>query len=120
MTGFEAVCRLDRITPEGGVAALVGGRAVAVIRTHDDRVFALSNYDPFSNASVLSRGIVGTRTVEETEVPYVASPIYKHGFDLRNGRCLDDPEVSVPVHPVRVVDGMVEVGPPPGPEEESA
>jgi nitrite reductase/ring-hydroxylating ferredoxin subunit len=58
----------------------------------------------------MSRGIVGTRTVGEEEVPYVASPMLKQGFDLRTGICLDDETVRLPVYDVRVVDGMVEVG----------
>ena len=40
----------------------------------------------------------------------VASPIYKQSFDLRTGRCLDDPSVSVRTFPVRVSDGRVLVG----------
>jgi nitrite reductase (NADH) small subunit len=102
------VCRYDDIIPERGVAALVNGVAVAVFRTHDGALFALSNLDPFSNASVLSRGIVGDRGGR----PTVASPIYKQVFELATGVCLDDPSVSVPTYPVRVVDGIVEVGPP--------
>jgi nitrite reductase (NADH) small subunit len=105
---WTAVCCYDDIIPERGVAALVGGAAVAVFRTHDGTVFALSNLDPFSNASVLSRGIVGDRGGR----PTVASPIYKQVFELATGVCLDDPGVSVPTYPVRVVDGIVEVGPP--------
>lgn len=58
---WTTVCRLDQIEVEGGVAALVDGEAVAIFRTHDDQVHAISNYDPFSRASVLARGIVGTR-----------------------------------------------------------
>jgi nitrite reductase (NADH) small subunit len=42
----------------------------------------------------------------------VASPIYKQVFELATGGCLDDPEISVPTYPVRVVDGVVEVGSP--------
>lgn len=110
-TTYETVCRLDQIDREGGVTALVRGEAVAVFRTHDDRVFALSNYDPFGRASVLSRGIVGSRTVGEEEVPFVASPLLKHPFDLRTGVCLDDPAVAVPTYEVRVEDGIVAVGP---------
>jgi nitrite reductase (NADH) small subunit len=102
------VCRYDDIIPERGVAALVNGVAVAVFRTHDGALFALSNLDPFSSASVLSRGIVGDRGGR----PTVASPIYKQVFELATGVCLDDPSVSVPTYPVRVVDGIVEVGPP--------
>jgi nitrite reductase (NADH) small subunit len=89
------------------VTALVHGQAVAVFRTHDDAVFALGNHDPFSKASVLARGIVGTRG----DVPFVASPMHKHPFDLRTGRCLDDESVKVPAYDVRVEDGIVMVGP---------
>lgn len=111
VTTYEVVCRLDQIEREGGVTALVGGEAVAVIRTFDDHVYALSNYDPFSKASVLARGIVGTKVVDGEDVPFVASPMYKQAFDLRNGQCLDDAGVAVASYDVRVVDGVVEVGP---------
>ncbi|MCX6400610.1 MAG: nitrite reductase small subunit NirD [Propionibacteriales bacterium] len=108
------VCRLDQIRKESGVTALVAGEAVAVFRTYDDEVFALSNFDPFGKASVLSRGIVGTKTVlvdgVEEQVPFVASPLLKQPFDLRTGICLDDTEVSVPTYDVRVIDGVVAVG----------
>jgi len=97
------VCRYADLLPERGVAALVEGRQIALFRTYDGEIFALSNKDPFSGANVLSRGIVGNRG----DVPTVASPMYKQVFDLRTGRCLDDPEVSVAAYPVAVVDGMV-------------
>ncbi len=102
------VCPLARISRESGVLALVEGEAVAVFRTYDDQVFALSNFDPFGRASVLSRGIVGT--LGEDAVPFVASPLLKQRFDLRTGVCLDDPTVAVPTYDVRVVDGVVVVG----------
>ena len=112
------VCRLDQIRKESGVTALVAGEAVAVFRTYDDEVYALSNFDPFGKASVLSRGIVGTKTVVvdgvdgrvEEQVPFVASPLLKQPFDLRTGICLDNAEVSVPTYDVRVIDGVVAVG----------
>ena len=100
------VCAVDAIPVEGGVAALVDGLAVAVFRTHAGDVFALSNVDPFSGASVLSRGIVGSRG----DTPVVSSPMYKQAFDLRSGACLDDDSVSVPAWDVSVVDGIVLVG----------
>jgi nitrite reductase (NADH) small subunit len=101
------VCRLDQIEVEGGVTALVGGEAVAVFRTYDDEVLAISNYDPFSRASVLARGIVGTRG----DIPFVASPMHKQAFDLRTGQCLDDAAVRVPTYDVQVTDGLVSIGP---------
>ena len=105
-TTYTTVCRVDQIEVEGGVAALVAGEAVAVFRTYDDEILAISNYDPFSRASVLARGIVGTRG----DIPFVASPIYKQAFDLRTGQCLDDAAVRVPTYDVQVADGVVSVG----------
>jgi nitrite reductase (NADH) small subunit len=99
------VCALDDIEVEGGVLALVGGSAVAIFRTHTGDVYAISNYDPVSMASVLARGIVGTRG----DTPVVQSPLKKQAFDLRTGACLDVPGVSVPTYAVRVVDGRVHV-----------
>ena len=100
------VCPVADIPLEGGVAALVDGCAVAVFRTFDGSVFAISNVDPFSGASVLSRGIVGSRG----DVPVVSSPMYKQAFDLRTGACLDDDSVRVTSYDVAVVDGVVHVG----------
>jgi nitrite reductase (NADH) small subunit len=101
-----AVCALDDIVPDTGVCALVRGQQVALVRVGvGDAVFAISNFDPFSDAFVLARGIVGDRA----GVAKIASPLYKQSFDLRTGQCLDDPTVSVPVWPARVRQGQVEV-----------
>jgi nitrite reductase (NADH) small subunit len=101
-----AVCALDDILPNTGVCALVRGRQVALVRVgFGEDVYAISNFDPFSDAFVLARGIVG----DKAGVPKIASPLYKQNFDLRTGQCLDDPTVSVPVWPTRVRDGRVEV-----------
>jgi len=104
------VCRLDQIEPESGVTALVEGRAIALFRTHDDRLYALDNYDPFAQASVLARGIVGTLTRDGEVVDMVASPMHKQRFDLRTGRCLDDPAVGVPAYDVALKGDLVLVG----------
>ena len=100
------VCGYDDLEPERGVRALVDDQAVAVIRTADGAVYAVSDLDPFSGASVLSRGIVGT----SAERPVVASPMFKQHFDLRTGVCVEDPAVRVDVRPVRVVRDRVLVG----------
>jgi len=103
------VCRLADLLPDRGVAALLDDdEQVALFRTADDTVYALSNVDPFSGAAVLSRGLVG----ELGGVPVVASPMHKQHFDLRTGSCVDDPAVSVAVFPVRVEDGTILVGRP--------
>jgi nitrite reductase (NADH) small subunit len=59
----------------------------------------------------MSRGIVGTRG----DLPTVASPMFKQVFALSTGICLDDGTTRLPVYPVRVRAGLVEVGPVIGP-----
>lgn len=90
---------------EIGVPALVGNAPVAVFRTYEGTVHALSNLDPKSGASVMARGIVGSRG----EVPTVASPLYKHVFDLRTGRCLDDESLALACYESRVRNGVIQV-----------
>ena len=104
---WQRIIQLDRLMLERGVAALLeDGAAVAIFRLDDDvDLVALGNVDPFSGASVLSRGIIGSKG----DVVTVASPVYKQRFDVRTGACVDDPDVAVPTYDVRVVDGWVEV-----------
>lgn len=98
------VCALEDIVPETGVCALVGARQIALVRTGGE-LYAIDNFDPFAKAFVLSRGIVG----DKGGVPKIASPIFKHNFDLRSGQCLDDPAVRIRTYAVRVREGRVEV-----------
>lgn len=104
--GWTTVCAVHDLLVERGVTALIGGAPVAVFCTDDGGLYALHNVDPFSGASALCRGIVGDRD----GVPTVTSPVYRQAFDLRTGTCLDDRTVSVPTFPVRLRDGMVELG----------
>lgn len=100
------VCALDDITPGTGAAALLDGEQIAVVRpSADARVFALSNFDPFSKAFVIARGIVGDRK----GVLKIASPVYKQNFSLETGQCLDDASVSLPTYETRIVDGRIQV-----------
>ena len=105
-THWTAVCAVTDILPDTGVCALVEGVHVAIFHVGAAQAFfAIDNVDPKSNASVLSRGLVGSlgdRIV-------VASPLYKNHFDLRNGECLEAPEHSVRAHAVRVEQGRVHV-----------
>jgi nitrite reductase (NADH) small subunit len=103
------VCALDDVTPDTGVAALLGDRQIAIVRVGDgDQVYAVDNFDPFSHAFVIARGIVGDRG----GVPKIASPIFKQNFDLRSGQCLDDPAVRLATYAVRVADGRIQIAAP--------
>ena len=97
------VCSLDDIVVGTGVAALVQGHQVAIFRPQPEQLFALSNFDPFSRAFVMSRGIVG----DKQGVLKVASPIYKQNFELATGQCLDEPKVRLPSYPVSIERGRV-------------
>ncbi|MFT4262843.1 MAG: nitrite reductase small subunit NirD [Nocardioides sp.] len=109
-TDWQPVCKVADLEVDRGATALVHGQAIALFRLLDgeaDIVYALGNHDPFAKASVISKGIVGQRG----DVPFVASPAHRHAFDLRTGKCLEDPHFSVPAYAVRVDDGTVYVGP---------
>lgn len=104
---WTPACPLNRMTPGLGVRVLMdNGEHAALFMLSDGDLRAIGNIDPFSRASVLSRGIIGDRGGELM----VASPLKKQAFSLDTGKCLDDPSVSVPTYDVRVVDGIIELG----------
>ncbi|MFI0719742.1 nitrite reductase small subunit NirD [Streptomyces sp. NPDC021224] len=97
--GWFAVCPAQALQPGRGVAALLpDGRQAALFRDRAGRLYAIGNVDPFTGASVLSHGLLGSADGR----PYVASPLLKQRFDLADGRCLDDDAVAVASYPVRV------------------
>jgi nitrite reductase (NADH) small subunit len=101
------VCSSDDLQPNSGVCALIAGRQVAIFYMPEDHaVYAVGNYDPFGNANVLSRGLIGDLQGQ----PVVASPLYKQHFNLITGACLEDENVAIPAYAIRIENGRVEVG----------
>lgn len=91
---WETICSTNDIVINSGRAALIDGDQVAIFRVvidGQDQYFAITNYCPFSEANVLSRGIVGSLDGRLV----VASPIYKQHFDLHTGECLEDSSVTL-------------------------
>lgn len=106
MIQWTTVCHLNDILPATGVCALVGHQQVAVFRPRaDEQVYAISNIDPFFEASVLSRGLI----VEHQGELWVASPLKKQRFRLSDGICMEDETHSVPHFETRVQDGLVQI-----------
>ncbi len=100
------VCQVAHILLFTGVAALIKGQQVAVFRLAlPQECYAISNFDPFSRAYVMARGLVG----DKGGTLKVASPIYKHTFSLLTGQCLEDEHVRLETWPVRVIDGCVQI-----------
>lgn len=101
---WHQVCSLADIQPNTGVCALLAGQQIAIFRIDDEqRVYALSNHDPFSGANVMSRGILGDIQGERV----VASPIYKQHFSLATGRCLEDNAQHLNVYATKIIDKQV-------------
>ncbi|WP_428944860.1 nitrite reductase small subunit NirD [Pantoea sp. FN060301] len=106
MSQWHQICAVNAILPATGVCAKVGQHQIAIFRPREDEeVFAISNIDPFAQASVLSRGIIA----EHQQALWVASPLKKQRFRLSDGLCMEDESRSIPAFPARVRDGMVEV-----------
>jgi NAD(P)H-dependent nitrite reductase small subunit len=101
---WRDVCAFDDILVQCGVCAFVDGVQIAIFRTRDG-VYAIDNADPIGKANVLARGIVGDLSGQ----PVVASPLYKHHYNLATGQCLEDSAVRVATHRVRVHEGRVQV-----------
>jgi nitrite reductase [NAD(P)H], small subunit len=100
------VCESGDLLPNLGVRALVNDEQVAIYRVQG-RLYAISAIDPFSNAAVLSRGIVGDLKGQVV----VASPIYKQHFNLATGVCLEDESVQLKTYLVREGAGRIQVAP---------
>jgi nitrite reductase (NADH) small subunit len=106
MSQWLEVCQLDQVLPDSGVCALVNEKQVAIFRLGEgEELYAVDNYDPFSKANVLSRGLVGDIKGEIV----VASPVYKQHFVLSSGKCLEDESVTLETYPVKVENGAVQV-----------
>ncbi|MDF7670114.1 nitrite reductase small subunit NirD [Orbaceae bacterium ESL0721] len=106
MSEWITVCKLDDIHAQTGVCALVNDEPVAIFRPYDDdRLYAISNIDPFFHASVLSRGIIA----EHQNELWVASPLKKQRFRLKDGYCLEDSNYSIKSYPVRAENGAVQI-----------
>lgn len=106
MNRWVTICKIDDILPATGVCAQLGQQQVALFRPyHDDSIYAISNIDPFFDASVLSRGIIAEHNGEL----WVASPLKKQRFRLRDGLCMEDESHSVAHFEARVQDGYVQL-----------
>ena len=104
--GWVTACRLEDLIENMGCCALVKERQIALfLLSKSEEIFAIDNFDPFSQSNVLSRGVVGDLSGSLV----VASPIYKQHFNLASGQCLEDESVKLTTYATRIVDGVVQV-----------
>ncbi|WP_432463436.1 nitrite reductase small subunit NirD [Agarivorans sp. QJM3NY_33] len=106
MDNWLTICKSEDIAPNTGVCAKVGDNQVAIfLSSRTNSVHAITNFDPFGKANVLSRGIIGTIN----DRLCVASPLYKQHFDLHTGECLEQPEIQLHTYQVRINQGSIEI-----------
>ncbi len=104
---WQPLCSTADLVANSGVVALLEGQQVALfyLPESEQQVFAIGNCDPKSGANVIGRGIVGHLQGELV----IASPLYKQHYRLRDGSCLEYPELNLPVWPVRLNGAVVEI-----------
>jgi len=98
MSVKQVICTQSDLVENSGVCALINEEQIALfyIPSSEQKVFAISNWDPIGKANVLSRGIIGDLQGKVV----VASPLYKQHFDLNSGKCLEDENESVKTYSV--------------------
>jgi len=105
------ICKLQDIAPNTGVCAKFEDQQVALFHIQSknlqehSQIRAISNYDPYSKANVLSRGLI----TEHDKRYYVASPLLKQQFCLETGNTNQDDDISVPVYRSRVNNGVIQL-----------
>lgn len=93
----QKLCTTADLVAFSGVAAWLetpsGPAQVALfyLPGHANELYAVDHFDPFANAYVIARGIIG----DLKGVAVVASPIYKQHFRLEDGQCLEDDSVKL-------------------------
>ena len=102
-----------------GIAVKLDEQQIAVYRfraaevdpgSQPDEWYACDNTCPHKNDNVLARGLIGDHKGELM----VACPMHKKAFSLKNGACLNDPDYSVKVYPIRLAGDTVLLGLPAG------
>ena len=108
-TAWQAVCHERDLVSNSGVVVWLDGDQVALFYLPDAEgrtLYAIDNHDPQSGANVIGRGLIASLKGELV----VASPLYKQHFRLEDGHCLEYPQQRLRVWPVRLLDGVVQVG----------
>ncbi|MPY21719.1 nitrite reductase small subunit NirD [Shewanella psychropiezotolerans] len=97
------ICEKKELPDFGGVAAWFEDRAIAIFNLGERGLFALDNTDPATGVSLLSRGLICDL---EGDI-FVASPLHKQHYSLRDGSCIEDESLSVEVYQIKCEDGKV-------------
>jgi nitrite reductase (NADH) small subunit len=97
---FVKVVDAETIPVGQGTLVEEGSIAVAVFNAGDGRFYACGAICPHENGPLAEGWLEGEAVV---------CPWHGFDFDLRTGRCLVDEELAIPVYPVRMSGGSIEV-----------
>lgn len=98
---WQPVASVDDVSREDVVGVTVGESPIAIVRTADDRFFAVDGLCTHGRAS-LAEGFVDGIELE--------CPKHNGRFDVTTGEALASPaRVALRTHPCRVNDGCIEV-----------
>ncbi|MBN2976916.1 nitrite reductase small subunit [Pseudomonas fluorescens] len=106
---WKSVCNETDLVSHSGVVVWLDGAQVALFYLPDRQgqtLYAIDNHDPESGANVIGRGLVGSIKGDLV----VAAPIYKQHYRLQDGQCLEAPNQRLRVWPVRLNEGVVQLG----------
>ena len=109
-TAWTELCKESDLVEKSGVVAWHDGNQIALFYLPETditeaRVYAIDNHDPFSNANVIGRGIMGDLKGEKV----IASPLYKQHFRLNDGQCMEDATIRLRTWEARLMDGAVQI-----------
>ncbi len=105
---WRTICNTSDLVKDSGISALLESEdeqiAIFHIPNSEEKIYAVSNYDPIGKANVLYRGLVGCIGDE----PVVSSPLYKQHYSLKTGQCLQE-DKTIAVYDIRIEDEQVQL-----------
>jgi 3-phenylpropionate/trans-cinnamate dioxygenase ferredoxin component len=100
---YVEIAPTDQIPNGGRLFVELGGKSIVLFNLAG-KLFAIGDVCSHDN------GPVGDGEIEENEI---ICPRHGARFDIRTGKATSLPAiVDIPAYPVRVVDGMIEIGVP--------
>ena len=102
--GFAPVCLLTDIPKRSGLRVKVNGKTLAVFRAGETKLYVLKDACPHQGVSL------ATSDIEDINgSPCITCPGHYYHFDLRTGKCTDNPQYVQRRYKVQVRDDTVYV-----------
>jgi nitrite reductase (NADH) small subunit len=99
--GFQAIAKIDDLSPGQSKVVTVNNRAIALFNV-DGNIFAIHNLCPHEGGPLNEGRVKGF---------VVSCPWHDLAFDIRNGQGTDGGGYCVGSYDVRVEDGEIYIGP---------